>query len=151
MGAEKSLGKGRGCVFGSSPKQLEQPHPELVHMWLLVHSSHSWRLERALRATLDAGPRSRDQWIQAILLVKSFKLVPRPLDEGPRPKSGKLNLLTYMAPLLDGKSIGLDQKTVPKGKLLIWRLKNQAREQSTVELKHSTCFKPVQIGPWTLI
>jgi hypothetical protein len=25
-------------------------------------------------------------------LVKSFKFVPRPLDEGPRPKSGKLRL-----------------------------------------------------------
>jgi hypothetical protein len=29
-GAAKSLGNRRGCVFGSSPKQLEQPHPELV-------------------------------------------------------------------------------------------------------------------------
>jgi hypothetical protein len=26
-------------VFGSSPKQLERPHPELVHWWLLVHSN----------------------------------------------------------------------------------------------------------------
>jgi len=42
--------------------------------------------------TSDEGPRSRDQWIQAILLVESFKLVPRPLVEGPRPKSGKLRL-----------------------------------------------------------
>jgi hypothetical protein len=146
MGTEKSLGKEKECVLYSSSKWIEQPHPELVHWWLLVHSSHSWRLERALSATLDAGPRSRDQWIQAILLVKSFKLVPRPLDDGPRPKSGKLKLLTYMAPFLEGKSIGLDQKTVPKGELLIWRTKNQAREQSTVELKDSICFKPVQIG-----
>jgi len=38
-GAEKSLGRGRGCVFGSSPKRLEWPHPELVHWWLLVHSN----------------------------------------------------------------------------------------------------------------
>ncbi len=30
-GAEKSLGRGRGRVFGSSPKRLEQPHSELVH------------------------------------------------------------------------------------------------------------------------
>jgi hypothetical protein len=45
-----------------------------------------------LRATLDEGPMSRDQWIQTILLVESFKLVPRPLDEGPIPKSGKLRL-----------------------------------------------------------
>jgi len=38
-GANKSLGRGRGCVFGSSLKQLEQPHPELVHWWLLIHSN----------------------------------------------------------------------------------------------------------------
>jgi hypothetical protein len=36
---EKTLGKGRGCVFGSSPKRLEWPHFELVHWWLLVHSN----------------------------------------------------------------------------------------------------------------
>ncbi len=44
-GAEKSLGWGRVCVFGSSPKQLEWPHLELVHWWLLVHSTHgqSWQ------------------------------------------------------------------------------------------------------------
>ncbi len=42
-----------------------------------------------LKKTLDEGPRSSDQWIQAILLVESFRLIPRPLDEGPRPKSGK--------------------------------------------------------------
>jgi hypothetical protein len=46
----------------------------------------------SLRATLDKGPRSEDQWIQAILVVESFKLVPRPLHEGPRAKSGKLSL-----------------------------------------------------------
>jgi len=32
------LGKG-GCVFGSSPKRLQRPHPQLVHWWLLVHFS----------------------------------------------------------------------------------------------------------------
>jgi hypothetical protein len=32
-----------------------------------------------------------------------------------------------MAPVLEGKSIGLDQKAVLKGELLIWRTKNQAR------------------------
>jgi len=37
-GAEKSPGRGRGCVFGSSPKRLEWFHPELVHWCLLVHS-----------------------------------------------------------------------------------------------------------------
>jgi hypothetical protein len=61
-----------------------------------------------------------------------------------------------MAPILKGKSIGLDQKTVLKGELLIWRTKNQATNQGTVQLKDSICFKSVQIGsseigPWTLV
>ncbi len=48
-------------------------------------------IHKYLRATLDEGPRSWDQWIRAILLVESFKLVLRPFDiEGPKPKSGKL-------------------------------------------------------------
>jgi len=72
-------------------------------------------------------------------------LVPGPLDEGPRPKSGKLRL-TSMAPVLEGKSIGADQKTVLKGEHLIWRTKNQFRDQGTVQLKDSICFKSVQIG-----
>jgi hypothetical protein len=36
----KTLGRG-GCVFGSSPKRLEWPHPQLVHWWLLVRSSQN--------------------------------------------------------------------------------------------------------------
>jgi hypothetical protein len=70
-------------------------------------------------------------------LVKSFKLVPRPLDEGPRPKSGKLRLIWHV---LEGKSIGLDQKTVIKGKLLIWITNNQATDPVTLQLKDSSCF-----------
>jgi hypothetical protein len=46
-----------------------------------------------------------------------------------------------MAPVLEAKSVGLDQKTVLKGELLIWRTKNQATDQSTVQLKDSICFK----------
>ncbi len=107
-----------------------------------------------LRATLDEGPRSRDQWIQAILLVESFKLVPTPLEEGPRPK--KWQIEANMAPVLEGKSIGSDRKTVLKGELLIWRTKNQARDPGTLQLKDSICFTWVQIGsyeigPWTLV
>jgi hypothetical protein len=35
-----------------------------------------------------------------------------------------------MAPVLEGKSIGWDQKTtVLKGELLIWRTKNEAKDQ----------------------
>jgi hypothetical protein len=51
-----------------------------------------------------------------------------------------------MAPVLEGKSIGLDQKTALKGELLIWRTKNQAWDQGRVQLKDSICFKSVQIG-----
>jgi uncharacterized protein YeaC (DUF1315 family) len=51
-----------------------------------------------------------------------------------------------MGAVLEGKSIGLDQKTVLKEELLIWRTKNQARDQPTVQLKGSICFKSVQIG-----
>jgi hypothetical protein len=61
-----------------------------------------------------------------------------------------------MTRLLEGKSIGSDQKIVLKGELLIWRIKNQARDQGIVQLKDSICFKSVQIGshevgPWTLV
>jgi len=38
-GAEKSLGRGKGWVFGSSAKWLERPHLQLVHWWLLVRSN----------------------------------------------------------------------------------------------------------------
>jgi hypothetical protein len=77
------------------------------------HHHRFFRTSQGLRAILNKGPRSSDQWIQAILFVESFKLVPRPLDEGPRPKSGKLRK-TYMEPVLEGKSIGSDQETLLK-------------------------------------
>jgi hypothetical protein len=51
-----------------------------------------------------------------------------------------------MAPVLEGKSIDSDQKIVVKGELLIWRTKNEARDQGRVQLKDSICFKSIQIG-----
>jgi hypothetical protein len=51
-----------------------------------------------------------------------------------------------MAPVLEGKSIRSNKKTELKGELLIWRTKNQSRDQGTVQLKDSICFKSVQIG-----
>jgi hypothetical protein len=51
-----------------------------------------------------------------------------------------------MAPVLEGKSIDSDQKTVLKRELLIWRTKNYTRDQGIVQLKDSICFKSVQIG-----
>jgi hypothetical protein len=38
------------------------------------------------------------------------------------------------------------QKAVLKGELLIWRTKNQARDQGRVQRKNSIWFKSVQIG-----
>jgi len=43
-------------------------------------------------------------------LDECHKLNPWPLDEGPRPKSGKSRLNLH-GTILEGKSIGLDQKT----------------------------------------
>jgi hypothetical protein len=51
-----------------------------------------------------------------------------------------------MAPVLKGKSLGLQAKAVLKGELLIWRTKNEAKDQGRVQLKDSICFKSVQIG-----
>jgi hypothetical protein len=45
-----------------------------------------------------------------------------------------------MAPILEGKSIGSDRKTVLKGELVIWRTKNQARDPGTLQLKDSIWF-----------
>jgi hypothetical protein len=47
---------------------------------------------------------------------------------------------------LEEKSIGWDQKTMLKWELLIWRTKDQAKDQGTVQLKDLICFKLVQIG-----
>jgi hypothetical protein len=38
------------------------------------------------------------------------------------------------------------KKTVLKGELLIGRTKIKTRDQGTIQLKDSTCFKPVSIG-----
>ncbi len=74
------------------------------------------RIAYILRATSDKGPRSRDQWIQAKLLVETFKLIPRPLDEDPKQKKWQIEAKTYMAPVLEGKSIGWDQKNSAKSR-----------------------------------
>jgi len=64
-----------------------------------------------------------------ILLFESFKLVPRPFRRGSKTKKWQIEAKPTMAPLLEGKSIGWDPKTVLKGELLTWRTKNQARDQ----------------------
>ncbi len=68
------------------------------------------------------------------------------LDEGPRLKKWQIEAKPTWHLFLEGKSICLDQKTVLKGELLIWRTKNQARDEGIVQLKDSICFKSVQIA-----
>jgi hypothetical protein len=63
-----------------------------------------------------------------------------------RSKTKKWQIEVYMALILEGKSIGLDQKTMLKGELLIWKTKNQAGDQGTFQLKDLICFTWVQIG-----
>jgi hypothetical protein len=58
-----------------------------------------------------------------------------------------------MAPVLEGKTIWLDPKTVLKGELLIWRTKNQAGDQGYTPTQG---FNLLQMSPnwflgnWTL-
>ncbi len=72
---EKSLGRGRGCVFGSCPKWLERPDPELVHSWLLVHSS-PYSLSDLIRQPVLALPHFRRYSFQTqcscLLHIASF-------------------------------------------------------------------------------
>jgi hypothetical protein len=91
-------------------------HPYSLLWFQNLHNKQSCQHSQLVRATLDEGPRSRDQWIQAILLVERFKLVPRPLDEGPRPKSGKLRVN------LHGSCFG--------GKINWFRPKNSAKRRA---------------------
>jgi hypothetical protein len=65
-------------------------------------------------------------------LVENFKLVPRPVDKGPRPKSGKLRLNRH-GTYFGGKNNWFEpKKTVLNGELLIWRTMNQARDPCIV-------------------
>jgi hypothetical protein len=48
-----------------------------------------------------------------------------------------------MAPVLEGKSIGPDQRNNAKRS---WKTKNHAKDQGKVQLNDSICFNPVQIG-----
>jgi len=73
-------------------------------------------------ATLDKGPRSKVQWNQTFLLVKSFKLVPRPLDKDKGLRQIKL-WFSLHGIILEGKPISLDQKKELKGELIVWKTK----------------------------
>jgi hypothetical protein len=67
-------------------------------------------------------------------------LDPLPLDEGPRPKSGKSRLNLHGS-ILERKSINSDQKKELKGDLMIRSTKMQARVHGRLQLKDSIHFK----------
>ncbi len=97
-------------------------------------------------STLDEGLGFNE--IEQSYWLKAIKLDPWPLDEGPRPKSGKSRLNLHGS-ILDRKSINSDQKKELKGDLMIQRTKMQAR----VHGKDSIRFKQGPnwfLGIWTL-
>jgi hypothetical protein len=78
FGAEKRLKKSRalgrgGCVFGSSSKQLQRPHHQLVHWWLLVHSS-PWTLSTYV-LSVQQCTFLKLSWSIATLLVHGFEIL----------------------------------------------------------------------------
>jgi hypothetical protein len=53
-----------------------------------------------------------------------------------------------MASILEGKSIGLDQQTMLKGELLVWRTNNRARcRNSTLKECEDDTHTP-EMGTW---
>jgi len=132
-------------VYNPQNWKKKERKKKLVQTYICVHPKYNREKHVVkLRATLDEGPGSRDQWIQAILLAESFFIGPKPFRRGSKTKKWELEV--NMVPVLEGKSFGRDQKTVLKRERLIWRTKNQARDLGTLQLKDSTCFTWVQIG-----
>jgi hypothetical protein len=82
---------------------------------------------------LDEHPKFKDQWIQAMLLVESFKLVPKAFRQGSKTKNWQIEA----KPVLERKSISADQTNSAKRRVpyLIWRTKNQPMDQGTLQLK----------------
>jgi len=69
-----------------------------------------------LKVALDKDPRSKVQWNWAFLLVKSFKMVSRPLNKGPRPRQLKL-CFSFHSIILEGNQF-------------VWTKKNNLTEIS---------------------
>jgi hypothetical protein len=107
------------CFYVSPP--IIPNFKRLINLYILIFFC-MLILCTILRATLDKGPKSKVQWNQALLLVKSFKLVPRPLNKGPRPRKVKLwfNLHGIIS---KGKPISLDPKKELKGDFMVWKTK----------------------------
>jgi hypothetical protein len=71
-----------------------------------------------VKTILDNNWRNNVWWNRTFLLVKSFKLVTRPLDKGLGQRQMKL-WFSLHGIILERKPIGLDQKKKLKGKLMV--------------------------------
>jgi len=95
-----------------------------------------WFQQASLKTTLDEDPRSMVHWNRPILFNKSHKLDPWPLDEGPRPKSGK-SRLNLDGTIFEGKSIGPNHLKKGANKDSSWfeeprcKLRSKARSKAT--------------------
>jgi len=83
---------------------------DITRSFLHKYFSWSWSLMYwYLRGTLDKGSRSKVQWNWTFLLVKSFRLVSKPIDKDPRPRQIKL-WFSLHGIILEGKLIEIDKK-----------------------------------------
>jgi hypothetical protein len=84
-----------------------------------------------LKATLDKGSKNKVQWNQAFLLVKNFKLVPRPMDKDPRPR--QINLwYSLHGIILEGKQTKPKKKKKQRLKESSWFGEPKCQPRSTV-------------------
>jgi hypothetical protein len=61
-----------GCVFYSSPKRLQWPHPQLVHWWLLVQSSRSLGIAGHQMRNREWNFTKRNNWDPNWLFFTNF-------------------------------------------------------------------------------
>jgi hypothetical protein len=78
---------------------------------------------RILKPILDKGLRSKVQWNWTFLLIRIFKLVPKPLDKGVGPKKIKLWFNLFSIILEGNQLVRTKKKNASKKKLMIWRTK----------------------------
>jgi hypothetical protein len=110
-GTMKSFSHGSFVGVVKSPCLFRLTQFQLVMFpakyWFHVCATSYWL--HNLKATLNKGPCNKVQWDQAFLLVESFKLVPSPLDKGPRQRQFTL-WFSLHGIILEGTPIGLDKK-----------------------------------------
>ncbi len=112
---------------------MNQPH---VGTNCQILSWRSW-----FRVTVDKGSKSRVQWNRTFLLVKSFKLLPRPLDESPGPRQIKLWFSLHDI-ILEGKSIGPDKKKSLKKSSWFGESNRKLRSKVAQFFCFNICFYP---------